>query len=77
MATMKRCRVPMTVSGRWGSEHFWPGLEVNLERQLASGVTVADAIAGREDCFEDPEPAAADPDATTTDTVRMKRTPKE
>jgi hypothetical protein len=53
MATMKRCLVPMTLSGRWGSEHLWPGLEVNVERELAPGFTVADAVVGREECFED------------------------
>ena len=53
MATMKRCRVPMTLSGRWGSEHLWPGLDVNMERELAPGFTVAAAVAGREECFAD------------------------
>lgn len=53
MATMKRCRVAMDLHGSWGLERLWPGLEVNLERELAPGFTVADAVAGREDCFED------------------------
>lgn len=50
---MKRCLVPMTLSGSWGQEHVWPGLEVNFDRELKPGFTVADAVAGREDCFED------------------------
>lgn len=78
MANMKRCLAQLTISGPWGTEHFWAGLEpIDLDRVLvpvrdavpakgAAGTdgyvparlavkafTVADAIAGREDCFED------------------------
>lgn len=79
MATMKRCLVPMTLSGRWGSEHLWPGLEVNVERELAPGFTVAAAIAGREDCFEDVTAAPDEPVAEpTNDTaVRPRRAVRE
>jgi hypothetical protein len=56
MAKMKRCLAQLSLSGRWGTEHLWPGLEVNFERELAPGFTVAAAIAGRENCFEDVEP---------------------
>jgi len=59
MPTMKRCLAQLTLSGRWGTEHFWPGLEVNFARELAPGFTVADAVAGREDCFEDAHVNAA------------------
>lgn len=57
MATWMRCRAQLTLSGSWGSEHLWPGLEVNFARELAPGFTVADAVAGREDCFEPVAPA--------------------
>lgn len=53
MTLMKRCLAQLSLSGSWGTEHLWPGLEVNFARELAPGFTVADAIAGREDCFED------------------------
>jgi hypothetical protein len=82
MATMKRCLAQLSLSGSWGSEHFWPGLDVDLDRELAPAVrataakgregtegyvppragvpafTVADAVVGRENCFEDVEPPA-------------------
>jgi|SRR5579872_2793071 len=53
MATMKRCLAQLSLSGSWGTEHLWPDLEVDLDRELAPGFTVADAVRGREDCFED------------------------
>lgn len=53
MPTMKRCLAQISLSGSWGTEHLWPGLEVNVDRELAPGFTVADAVAGREECFED------------------------
>lgn len=51
---MKRCRAQLTVRvpGR-PDEHLWPGLEVNFARELAPGYTLAQAVAGRESCFED------------------------
>lgn len=58
----KRCLAQLTLSGRWGTEHLWPGLEVNFARELAPGFTVADAVAGREDCFEDVAMSAEDAD---------------
>jgi uncharacterized protein YbdZ (MbtH family) len=53
MATMKRCRAQLSLSGPWGSEHLWDGLEVDVDRELAPGFTVGHAIAGRDDCFDD------------------------
>lgn len=53
MPTMKRCLAQLSLTGSWGTEHLWPGLEVNMDRELAPGFTVAHAIEGREDCFED------------------------
>lgn len=68
MATMKRCRAQLTLSGSWGTEHLWPGLEVNVDRELAPGFTVGDAIAGRDDCLEDLGAApASDAPAATPD----------
>jgi hypothetical protein len=68
MANWKRCRVAMTITARGldRAEHLWPGLVVNLERELTPGFTVGDAVAGRESDFEAapdptrPEPALAD-----------------
>lgn len=53
MATMKRCRAQLSLSGPWGTEHLWDGLEVNVDRELAPGFTIGHAIAGRNECFED------------------------
>lgn len=53
LSNMKRCLAQLSLAGPWGTEHFWQGLEVNFARELAPGFTVADAVAGREDCFED------------------------
>lgn len=53
MATKKRCLASLSLSGSWGTEYLWPGLEVDLDRELAPGFTVGDAVRGREDCFED------------------------
>jgi hypothetical protein len=50
---MKRCLAQLSLSGRGFTELLQPGMEVNLDRELAPGFTVADAIAGRENCFED------------------------
>lgn len=49
-----RCRTAMTLHARANdhTEHVWPGLVVSLDRELAPGYTIADAIAGREGCFE-------------------------
>lgn len=59
MATMKRCRAQLSLSGPWGTEHLWDGLEVDVDRELAPGFTVGQAIAGRDDCFDDVD--GADP----------------
>lgn len=53
MATMKRCLAQLSIRAGGQEEHLWPGLEVNFERELAPGYTVAHAIVGRESCFED------------------------
>jgi hypothetical protein len=54
-----RCLAELTIqpTGTGLREELWPGLEVDFDRELAPGLTVAQAIAGREDCFE---PAAAE-----------------
>lgn len=65
MANWKRCKVAMTLSVRGvdRAEHLWPGLVVNLARELAPGVTVGDAVAGREDAFDDADDPHVDPAA--------------
>jgi len=52
MSKMRRCLAQLSLAGSWGTENLWPGLEVDLNRELAPGVTVGDAVQGREDCFE-------------------------
>lgn len=70
MATKKRCLASLSLSGSWGTEYLWPDLEVDLDRELAPGFTVGDAVRGREDCFADLEPVAHTPAlATATPTV--------
>lgn len=49
---MKRCRAQLSIRGSWGTEKLWPGLEVDMDRELEPGFTVADAVRGREDAFE-------------------------
>lgn len=66
MATKKRCLASLSLSGSWGTEYLWPDLEVDLDRELAPGFTVGDAVRGREDCFED---VAAVTDAEPPTTV--------
>lgn len=75
MATMKRCLAQLSLRVGGTEEHFWPGLEVNMDRELKPGYTVAHAIAGREHCFEDiaPPVAAADIHAETA----TEASPKE
>lgn len=62
MPTMKRClaQLSIAVAGR-PTEHLWPGLEVNVDRELAPGYTLKQAIAGREDAFEDLAPTVPTP----------------
>ncbi len=48
----KRCLAQLSLAGSWGTVHLWPGLEVDVDRELEPGFTVADAVVGREDCFE-------------------------
>lgn len=68
MATMRRCRAQLTIECGGKTEHLWAGLEVNFERELAPGFTVADAVAGREDCFEIAgEPIASSGDGPALD----------
>lgn len=54
MANWKRCRAAMTLTARGldRAEHLWPGLVVNLDRELVPGFTVGAAVAGREAEFE-------------------------
>jgi hypothetical protein len=58
---MMRCKADLEihVTGTGVREVLWPGLEVNFERELVPGHTIADAIAGREDCFEPIDTSAA------------------
>jgi len=65
MATWTRCKADITVSVGDRVEHLWPGLVVNLAREVAPGVTLAAAVAGREDAFE----AADDPTVAPTSTA--------
>ena len=44
MATMKRCRAQITMSGRWGIEDLQPGMEVDLDRVLAPAVPAREAV---------------------------------
>lgn len=70
MATMKRCRAQLSITVGDRTEHLWPGLEVNLDRVLIPecpgqhAYTLAHAIAGREDCFEDVDAPAAEKPAS-------------
>ncbi len=61
MATRTRCRAQLSLAGSWGTVLLWPGLVVDLDRELEPGFTVAEAVRGREDDFEpvldDNEPA--------------------
>ncbi len=58
---MMRCNaeIAIHVVGTDRREELWPGVEVDADRELAPGFTVADAIRGREDCFVAVEPPAA------------------
>lgn len=60
MATMKRCLAQLSLSGRWGSEHFWPGLDVDLDRVLAPAIEATRAVGleGQPD-YVAPRPALA------------------
>lgn len=52
---MMRCQahVDIHLSGaNPRTESLWPGLEVDFDRELRPGFTVADAIQGREAAFE-------------------------
>jgi hypothetical protein len=44
MPTMKRCLAQLSTSGRWGTEHFFAGLEVDFDRVLAPEVKAVDAV---------------------------------
>jgi hypothetical protein len=35
MATIKRCIAQLSLSGSWGSVHLQPGMDVDLDRELA------------------------------------------
>lgn len=58
---MMRCiaGLSVTIVGTDVTEHFWPGLEVNFDRELKPATehkpayTLAEAVAGRENCFEE------------------------
>lgn len=69
MATWKRCKAAMTVTARGldRAEHLWPGLVVNLDRELVPGFTLGMAVAGREADFEDADdPTAPAPEKPVT-----------
>jgi hypothetical protein len=58
---MMRCKAPIQIhlTGTTTRVEFVPPMDVDLDRELAPGFTVADAIEGREDCFE---PVPVEPD---------------
>jgi hypothetical protein len=64
MARWSICRAYLTVQSTQHeySRAFGPGAQVDLDEVVAPGVTIADLVAGREDCFspveEAPSPAA-------------------
>ena len=65
MPRFKRCRAYLVITlrgGRW--EELLPGTDVDLDRELAPGYTVGDAVAGREECFEEVPAAAPEPKAS-------------
>lgn len=55
-----RCKAELTIRivGTEHVEELWPGLEVDIDRELKPGLTIAHAISGREDCFEPVSPAS-------------------
>lgn len=53
MARIRRCRAQLNIRGPWGEENLQPGMQVDLDRELAPGFTIADAVRGRENEFED------------------------
>jgi len=60
---MHRCLAQLTITAGDHVEHLWPGLEVNLARELRPGFTLGDAVAGREACFARVEPEKPSPKA--------------
>lgn len=48
-----RCTATLSirVTGSDRAEHLWSGLVVNLDREIAPGVTIGHALSGREDCY--------------------------
>lgn len=62
MPTMKRCLAAVNVYVRatQTAVELQAGMDVDLDRELAPGFTLGDAVAGREDCFE---PIGDDPPA--------------
>lgn len=70
MARMMRCKASMSLNGSWGVEHLWPGRPVDMDRELAPGVTVAEAVRGRESEFEDiDEEIVSEPVDPNTDLI--------
>ncbi len=61
---MMRCKAPIAihVTGTATRVEFAPPMDVDLDRELAPGFTIAQAVEGREDCFE-PVPAETTTDA--------------
>lgn len=58
------------ITGTDRVEHLWPGLVVNLDRELAPGFTIGQALAGRADVIE----PATDPGEDAVDVGEPSRT---
>lgn len=61
-----RCLAELTISTRFERLDLWPGVEVDFDRELDVNHTIADAVAGRETCFEPVEVPAV---GSVTDAV--------
>lgn len=80
---MMRCKAELriAVTGSNASLDLWPGVEVDVDRELAPGLTIAAAVMGRDSCFEDvrtdvqppPEVGAAPRSEHSARTVRHGR----
>lgn len=63
---MMRCLAVLSIAvpGK-ATEHYWPGLEVNFDREIKPGYTVADAVKGKAESYFTPavaiEHESADP----------------
>jgi hypothetical protein len=60
---MLRCKAPVRihVTATAAIVEFDPPMEIDVDRELSPGFTVADALRGRDDCFEPVPVDAATP----------------